>query len=187
MMNAFSFNISSMSFLGSVKSAEVNALPIYVNGRLKLILMASCSHKFGRAMFSCVSFILHIHAFRNISKIAKTIVVFYPVYMVNIMFGKFASHVKPCETMCGIRFSSNVDMNIPGGVDKPRAPVSSLYKSGKQSGFWIVMKQFFETFLSKHVKPFISRFASSFEVGQDGDESSFQPLNLAQQSNCSTI
>ena len=192
MMNAFSLNVSNMGFLGGVKAAEVHTLSVYHDCRLKFLAMPVHSEQFGRVVFSGFDFVLGINQCRNIAKIAKAIIVLHPVSMVNIMFGKFSCHVKPSNAMSTVIFGIDHDFDVStvmrGTTSSANfVDVACGFNSGEKASFRVVMKQFFETFLSKHVKPFISRFASSFEVGQDGDESSFQPLNLAQRFNFTTI
>jgi len=192
MMNAFSLNISSMSFLGGVKKAEVLMLAVYCDCRMKFITSLANSKKLSGIVLSGADFVLRVCLLCNVTKIAKAIVVLYPVYMVNVMFGKFASHVQPCNTMSSVILRVNHEFDISTVMQGTASNANFIniargFDSGEKSSFRVVMEQFFEAFLSEHLKPFINRLASCFEVGQDGDESSFQPLNLAQRSNFSTI
>lgn len=154
MRQTFCFYISLMCFFRGVKPSYKPLYPICANSRTPSFTAFKFRHAQKTTCF--VSFvrlflILNILSGGNISKIAKRVIAWVAINMVNVAQRPITSHVKPRQSTSSI--SSFVDANncVSFGPyvsrDCSRYNLAACFDApSKMSSFWLVMQQFMQLF-----------------------------------------
>lgn len=159
MVFAFRDEVGGVSLLLRREGAEPNTFTLDANlsGPFAAILSPVNAHEARSVVFPRSNLILHIDAPSHITQVFKAIISLYAVDVVYMKLREFARHIKPHETRgreIGVvqhqvqiaAASVNRSNDLTSGMDRARAN-----ESGKKAGYWVVTKQFFQSFLGNHL------------------------------------
>jgi hypothetical protein len=154
MMFTFGFNIGLMSLFRGIKPTKQGLRAISANSCSVSLAISKSRNAKVLARFVAImlfALILNVSSRSNISQIVKTVVLGIAVYMVNIVFRPFASHVKPSKAAGSV--SNFVDPNNSvsiwtnvSGLCAGNDFSASLFCPRKGPGFRAVVKRLAEMF-----------------------------------------
>ena len=144
-MQSFQLQVPLMRFFGRIKAAFADALVVEHYLHQPFSLMWANAKKARLIRSGGFSHVLQILGTRHFPKIAKTVVLLIPVFMVYVFDRKTSSHVQPCQSMRKLFFI--VDRNRPiasvswtscAFAYKIRAAMMDF--PNKFASFWTVLK-----------------------------------------------
>ena len=156
MPNTLGFNICRFGGFSRIKQAKTFAYAASAYPRFKTLFSLGYA-KTPRSISSmCRYLILNIFGGRNIAQIFQSVVVRISVNVVNVVFRPFTMRVKPNQSMRAIPLSIYGYNPVTEIIYSSRyaahhySPVS-FDAPAKNAGRNIADKQFFKTFMSKHI------------------------------------
>lgn len=112
MVVSFGDKICLMRFFWRIVIAYVLSFFVYRNARPPAFLKTYDADKPRLITFVWLSYILRVTVFKHFPKIFKSVIVFYAVYVVNILFRPYTSYKEPSQTMRLIDVTVDTDSNI---------------------------------------------------------------------------
>lgn len=154
--SAFRLNVGGMGFFGCGERTKMPQFPIQDDlGKPSItssLVMRAKQLAFGSSLRG--SLVLHVFRAVNASKVAKPVITFEAINMIQLFGGKAPCHVKPCESMGKIPTPKNADLDIPVGVfvsnfatNRPSS-VDACF-SEKYAGSLVVLKKRLKHLLGK--------------------------------------
>lgn len=155
LVEALRGDVSRVSLFCRGKCTEVVRNSVYEKRGLPTVPILVSAENAGLRSFVSASLILQIDALSGFSKVAKSVVGFIAVDMVNVFFRPFASHVEPNDTMKVVTASvyndSQVSVFVDRSANRSGFPAVTASAPRKYASFRIVLKQFAQAFKSKHL------------------------------------
>jgi len=153
-----------MRLFGSVKTSEADVLSIDSDrgNPFGTFFAPMNAHKSRAIVFVSAFNVLHIQLRRYITKIAPAIVRSETIDVVNVIDGKRTSHVQERKPVHLVKFPVDGACEVSaltGGANNVTdfGAVAGADEARKQPGFRVVVQEFFEASLRKHLVAFHSR------------------------------
>ena len=99
MIQAFSFDIFSISFLGRFIRSEIHMLFVYYYIRLPIFVISGHAHKTRKISFLWPPPILRISRRGRWAQISYAVIIAYPVYMIHRAVRQISMYVKPSHSV----------------------------------------------------------------------------------------
>lgn len=110
-IQALRLDIGLPSLFGGVKRPEKYGLPVNRNAGLPLSVVFANSEQTNNVVGSRFSLVLHVLRAGYVSQIIKCVIRRIAVFMVNLVLGPCASHVKPSKPVGKVHLPINRDFN----------------------------------------------------------------------------
>ena len=151
MKHTFCVQIGLMRFLGRSVVAYANRFSVDRDTCTPFVLIPNNTHKTRFISFVGLAHVFRITNSANITKIAKSVIGFNSVNVVNHSCGPTTSNIKPSKAMCSVDFTPNTQSGISSLVNVPRN-IASFNSStwsnlpNKNTSFHAVIKYFSQLF-----------------------------------------
>jgi hypothetical protein len=162
---ALCMNINLLCKAGRFVRSQIQRSTVVPNGGNVAIFGLGNAKKACLAVFGCASTVLAIFSFVNLSKVAKSVVKFVSVDVVNYGFGPLASDVHPCKTVGKIKTLINPDLRVSARINSTWSGANNgpatRYFSSEFASFSVVVQHYAKTLYGKG-KISIAHVARSF-------------------------
>jgi hypothetical protein len=146
------FKVSGVSGFFGLEGANMITMAIEHNPGNVTVPELECSLQSRATIAARFVYILLVQGSRAITNIAKSIVRFFAIYVINFQW-PFSGHIKPRKPMCRISFLIDIYHTVfiagSAGCSAGSASVGQCFKPSERSRRWIVVEYYFEAFLSK--------------------------------------
>jgi len=182
-MNTFSINVSGFGFFWGIKHPKMNSFAVDSNARRPSFLVFCSAHVAMSIRRLRAAVILAVYRVSYVAKVAKAVVSFNAIDMVDTVSGKHPRHVKPCQSVRVSDFTGYVNNQMSVSIRSANNIANFGFStdgndSSENTCFWVVMKNLFKAFLGKHGITLYHKVVSKKESCREGDKSTFQPLSL---------
>ncbi len=145
----FGIKVGSMSFLGGFKISDAVRFSVYRDACSPFVLKTYYSHKARLVPSVWLSYVLRIAGLIDNSKVAKPVVRFVAVDMVNQPVRPFSGDIKPCQSMRLVNLPVESDSDIAFSVNcasniTNMNALGGSFQPSKLSGVGVKMKNLFK-------------------------------------------